>query len=72
MTTKVAEMTTDELTSLIETVIDRKLFEWLGDPDAGLELRPEIMASLLRQEKEFAEGKRGKPFEEVVRELGLE
>lgn len=42
------------------------------DPDKGLKLRPEIVESLLRQEREFAEGKRGKPLDEVVKRLGLD
>jgi transcriptional regulator with XRE-family HTH domain len=40
-----------------------------ADPDAGLKLRPEIAGGLLRQEREFAEGKRGKPWSQVKREL---
>lgn len=69
---KVADMTRDELQSMIESSIERKLAEMFVDPDAGLELRPEIIESILRQEKEYAAGKRGKPLEDVTKELGLE
>ncbi len=70
-TIKVADMTTEELQKMIESSVEHKLIQMFKDPDAGLELQPEIAESLLRQEKEFAEGKRGKPFEEVVAQLGL-
>lgn len=39
MATTIAEMTTDEFRDLIEAVIEQKLVELLGDPDAGLSLR---------------------------------
>ena len=70
MTTKVSEMTTDELQVFIETVIDRKLAEWLGDPEEGLELKAEIRERILRQRKEFAAGKRGRSLKEVAQDLG--
>jgi len=70
-TIKVADMTTEELQKMIESSVERKLIQMFKDPDAGLELQPEIVESLLRQEKEFAEGERGKPFEEVLAQLGL-
>ena len=66
MTTKVSEMTTDELQVFIETVIDRKLAEWLGDPEEGLELKAEIRERILRQRKEFAAGKRGRSLKEAA------
>jgi hypothetical protein len=63
---KVADMTTDELQTMMETLIDRKMAEWIGDPDAGQELRPEIIASIERQRREYATGKRGKSLDEVA------
>ena len=71
MATTVAEMTADELRALLEMLIDRKLAEWLGDPDEGLRLREELRERILRQRQEFAEGKRGRSLEEVVDRLGL-
>ncbi len=71
-TTKVADMTTDELREMIESSVERKLVELLADPDAGLELHPEIAESLQRQETEYAQGKRGKSLEEVAKRLGLD
>ncbi len=69
---KVADMTTDELQTMLETLLDRKMSEWIGDPDAGLELRPEIIASIEHQRKEYVAGKRGKSLDEVARRLGLD
>ena len=69
---RIADMTTDEFQTMLDALIDRKMGEWLRDPDAGLEIRPEIVAGLLQQEKEFAAGKRGKPLSQVIRELEIE
>ena len=69
---KVADMTTDELQTMLEALIDRKMSEWISDPDAGLELRPEIIASIERQRQEYAAGKRGKSLTEVAQRLGLD
>lgn len=72
MATTVAQMTKDELRKMIETAIEQKLLELLGDPDEGLPIRKSVRDRLLRQKKAVAAGKRGKPFKDVVRRLGLE
>ena len=53
---RVGDMTHTELRDML---IDT-LSELLSDPDAGLELRPEIVESIKRQRAEYAAGKRGK------------
>jgi len=72
----IVQMTQDEfkemLESVVEEMVERKLIEILGDPDEGLEIRSEVRERLLRQRKEVARGERGRPLEDVVRELGLE
>jgi hypothetical protein len=52
----------------------RKLMTAIGkaDPDAGRSLKKSVRDLLLRQEKELAAGKRGKPWAQVKRELGLD
>jgi len=70
--TKVADMTTDELRTMMETLIDQKISEWIGDPDSGLELRAEIIAGIERQRREYATGRRGKSLDEVAQRLELE
>jgi hypothetical protein len=68
----VAQMTKDELREMIETIIEQKLLELVGDPDEGLPLRKTVRNRLLRQKEAVARGERGEPFEEVVQRLGLE
>jgi hypothetical protein len=70
--TKVTEMTTDELREMIEAVIEAKLFEMLGDPDAPSALKKPVRERLLRQQKAVAGGERGEAFDEVVQRLGLD
>jgi len=43
MAATVAELTPAELRALIAEVVDERLVELLGDPDEGLELRPEFV-----------------------------
>jgi len=72
MATTVAQMTKDELRKMIETTIEQKLLELLGDPDEGLPIRKQIHDRLLRQKQAVAAGERGRSFREVVRRIGLE
>jgi hypothetical protein len=72
MPTTVAQMTTSELREMIETIIEQKLLELLGDPDEGLPMRKSVRDRLLRQKQAVAVGERGEPLEDVVRRLGLE
>jgi hypothetical protein len=72
MATTVSEMTKGELKEMIETIIEEKLLELLGDPDEGLPIRKLVHDRLLRQKQAVAVGERGESFEDVVRRLGLE
>lgn len=72
MNTKVSEMTALELREMIETIIEQKLLELLGDPDEGVPLRKSVRERLLRQKRAVAQGERGVPLEEAVRQLNLE
>jgi hypothetical protein len=65
-------MTKDELVEVIETVVEQKLLELLGDPDEGLPIRKSVRDRLLRQKQAVAAGERGEAFADVVRRLGLE
>lgn len=44
-------MTTAQREREIENVVERKLLEFLGDPDAGLQLRPSFVRELKRRLK---------------------
>lgn len=70
--TNVAEMSKEELTDLIEATVEQKLIELLGDPDEPLELREEVRESILRQRAAMAKDERGRPLEDVAKELGLD
>jgi len=72
MATTVAEMTQGELREMIETIIEQKLLELLGDPDEGLPIRKSVRDRLLHQKQAVIGGQRGEPLEDVVRRLGLE
>lgn len=72
----VAQMTQSELKAMLETVVEttveEKLLEILGDPDEGLELRAAVRDRLIRQREAVVKGQYGQPLEDVVSELGLD
>ncbi|MDQ7054499.1 MAG: hypothetical protein Q9P14_17035 [candidate division KSB1 bacterium] len=72
MATTVAQMTKEELREMIETIIEQKLLEWVGDPDEGLSIREALRKRLLQQKQAVAEGERGEPLKDVAQRLGLE
>ncbi|MCX7774325.1 MAG: hypothetical protein N2376_14580 [Clostridia bacterium] len=66
-----AQMTKEELRQMIETAVEQKLLELLGDPDEGLPIRKAVRDRLLRQKQAVTSGERGEPFEDVIQRLGL-
>lgn len=58
-------MSKAEFRELIETVVEQKLIELLGDPDEGLELRKSVRTRLERQTQATATGERGRSINEV-------
>jgi hypothetical protein len=72
----VAQMTQSELKEMlevvVETAVEEKLLEILGDPDEGLELREAVRDRLIRQRQAVAEGQYGQSLEDVARDLGLD
>jgi hypothetical protein len=69
---RVADMTKDELRSLIRETFEELLWEYEQefDPDEGLEFKPEIAKRLRAALQQRP--RRGTPADEVKRELGLE
>lgn len=67
----VGQLTVPQLEALIESVIERKLIELLGDPDQGLELKPSVKARLRRSLSGVKRGERGISAKQVAKELGL-
>ncbi len=72
----VAQMTLSEfkemLEAVVETTVEQKLLEILGDPDEGLQIKEAVPDRLLRQRETVASGQYGQSFEGVARELGLD
>ena len=72
MSQLITRMTIDELRHLVESCVEEKLLEILGDPDEGLEVRRALKLKLVKQKKEVARGERGRPLRDVGKQLGLE
>lgn len=64
------KITKEELSQLISSAIEQKLFELLGDPEENLSIRNDLERRLIRQKMLVAKGKRGKKFNDVKRQLG--
>jgi hypothetical protein len=69
---RVADMTKDELREFIRETVREMLeeYEETGDPDEGLELRPEVAERLRAALKEDIG--QGVTLDDVVRTLGLD
>ncbi|MDH7488952.1 MAG: hypothetical protein QHH80_05540 [Anaerolineae bacterium] len=72
MNETIAHMTKSELRELIETSVEHKLLELLGDPDEGLPIRKAVRDRLLRQKQAVSAGERGESLDDVARRLRLE
>lgn len=76
MAENVAQMTPEELRQMIEaaveSAVEQKLWELLGEPDEGLLVRKRLREQLVKQQRAVAAGARGRPLEDVVRDLELE
>ena len=57
-----------KIRSVLEEIVERKLIELLGDPDAGLKLSP---MARQRLKNTFASKLKAIPAERAARELGL-
>ncbi len=65
-----SKMTVDELKQVVEAAVEDKLYEIIGDPDQGLELRQETKKRLLRSLRNEKRGKPGIPAHKVTKQLG--
>ena len=68
----VKDLTIEELKAVIGEVVEEKLRELLTDPDAGLELRPEVQGRLRKDLQEPQPESENIPAAEVARRRGLE
>jgi hypothetical protein len=71
MAATVAKMTKHDLKEIIESTVEQKLLELLGDPDEGLVLKKALKDRLLRQRKAVAAGARGEALTAIAKRLGL-
>ena len=71
MAPTVVKMTKHELKEIIESTVEQKLLELLGDPDQGLILKKTLKDQLVRQRKAVASGERGESLTAIVKRLGL-
>ena len=67
MNQKIKELSLEELKIFIDETVDSRLEERLGDPDVGLEIKPEFIAALRKSRK----NKSSIPIEEAAKRLGL-
>lgn len=63
-------MTTARLNKEIGDIVEQKLLEFFGDPDAGLEVRKSLVARLRKQMKE--KNRKLTPLSEVAKMYGLD
>jgi signal recognition particle GTPase len=67
LNTKIQNLSMEELKAFIDETVDKRLEERLGDPDVGLEVKPEVIEKIRssRRKKITASA------EEVSQRLGL-
>ncbi|HRJ41623.1 MAG: hypothetical protein KJZ86_03535 [Caldilineaceae bacterium] len=71
MTIRVAELSVDELRTLIREVVTQTMEDVLRDPDEGLALRPETEDALRYSLRMMSQGSNTVTAENVAEQLGL-
>ena len=66
-----SRMTAEDLKAIVEEAVEKKLYEFVQDPDKGLRLKPEVRKRLRRTLAAERKGKRGSPASQVAKKLGL-
>mgnify|MGYP001373151270 CR=1 FL=1 len=66
-----SRMTAEDLKAIVEEAVEKKLYEFVQDPDKGLRLRPEVRKRLRRTLAAERKGKRGLPASQVAKKLRL-
>jgi signal recognition particle GTPase len=67
MNTKLEKLTLEELKAFIDDTVDKRLEERFGDPDVGLDVKPEIIKIIRNSRRR----KIVNPAEEVAERPGL-
>ena len=66
-----ARLTAEDLKQIVEEAVEKKLYEFVQDPDRGLKLRPEMRKRLRRTLAAERAANKGIPVSHVARKLGL-
>lgn len=66
-----ARLTAEDLKQIVEDAVEKKLYEFVQDPDHGLKLRPEVRKRLQRTLVAERSAKKGIPASQVAKKLGL-
>ena len=72
MTTRVADMSMDELRAVVRETVEQTLADLFHDPDDGLELREDVRYALQNSIKAVKEGQKTISAEDLAAELGLD
>ena len=67
MNTKIKDLSLEELKAFIDEAVDMRLKEHFGDPDAGLEVKPELIERIRKSRRDGVTI----PVEDVAKRLGL-
>jgi hypothetical protein len=68
----VKDLSVEELRALIVEIVEETLRELVGDPDAGLELRPEVRERLLRTLNQPRDTRRTISASEAAHQMGVD
>jgi len=67
MDDKIQDLSLEELKAFIDEAVDKRLAQRFGDPDVGLEVKPEIIQEIRRSRR----SKKTSPANDVAQRLGL-
>ncbi len=70
--TRVSDLTTDELKTLVREAVEQTLLEFLADPDKGLELRQSMKVALERSIRTVREGGALYSAGDIAKDIGTE
>ena len=71
MATKLADMTREEFSEIVEEIVERKLMDLLDDPDRDQEIQETLKRRLIQQQSAVANGERGTSLNDVLAQLNL-
>lgn len=71
MSNLLAQMTQVEFENFVSEIVEKKLLEFLIDPDTGQLLQATVQEQLIQQRGQTTRGERGQSLQEVVAWLGL-